>query len=84
MSLRFTKPEKHSALTGETVITWWTSDNLGRITASRRDVSVHGDFSIEDWEADGNEFARALTLAWKEHLKLMPKLTQDIPVGLKL
>lgn len=82
--MKFKKPEKYSALDGKTKVRFESECGKLMLLASPSGVSITGQNVDFHTMSDLQDFAKCMSDAWVEHQKLRPKLTADIPKGLKL
>jgi hypothetical protein len=82
--VKFKQPLPYTGIDGKTrIIRKLVDEEAGAIVSTISGVIIEGEIVIEDWNKDGTEFAKQLTGAWKDHMRLKPKLTADIPTGFK-
>ena len=70
------KKVKYSGIDGLTKISWHTHPG-SFVTASQTGVMILAEVHLEDHQ-DLQAYAKFISDAWKEHRKLVPKLTKDM------
>lgn len=68
---------KFDSLDGKTVVALTSEDDKFQLKASRSGVMINGELEIEGMQ-ELDQFAKLLSDAWKEHLRLKPKLQSSL------
>lgn len=78
--MEFKKPFKMSGIDGQAKVVFTLVEpaiSTFQIEASRQGVKLRGELELTQF-VDLQPFAKAVTDAWREHLKLVPKISKTL------